>query len=133
MDVASNPAPIALPDVTALTGAAPKKELTITPCGYMVLVSPLQVRDRSKGGVYIPDQVREREANLAYVGEVLDLGPDAYKDEDKFPSGARCKVGDYVLFGRYTGSKVSLKEGDLRLLNDDEVLAVVNDPEPFLI
>lgn len=131
MDIDSTPAPIALPDIAALT--APKKELVITPAGYLILVAPLQMKERSKGGIFLPDQVREREANLAQVGEVLDIGPDAFRDEAKFPNGPRCKVGDHILFGRYAGSKITLKEGDLRLLNDDEILAVVNDPEPFVI
>jgi co-chaperonin GroES (HSP10) len=149
METATTPAPIDVTslDVTSLQKAgafdpadfrAPflaevqsEKELIIDPKGYLILVQPRVPARSTKGSIIIPDEVRDREALLSQVGQVLDIGPDAFKDEDKFPSGPRCKVGDYVLFGRAGGIKVSLREGDLRLLNDDEILAVVNDPEAF--
>jgi co-chaperonin GroES (HSP10) len=60
------------------------------------------------------------------------LGELAYKDESKFPFGAWCKEGDWVIFGRYAGSRISIDGGEIRFLNDDEILGIVNDPEDIL-
>jgi co-chaperonin GroES (HSP10) len=62
----------------------------------------------------------------------MEVGPDAYNDKDKFPHGAWCKKNDWVLFARYAGSRLNIEGGELRILNDDEVLGVINDPEDIL-
>jgi co-chaperonin GroES (HSP10) len=66
------------------------------------------------------------------VGYVLKLGPLAYADESKFPDGAWCKPGDWVVFGRYAGSRIQIEGGEIRLLNDDEILGIVSDPASIL-
>ena len=66
------------------------------------------------------------------VGLVLKVGPDAYKDSNRFPEGPWCKEKDWVLFAKYAGSRIKIEGGELRLLNDDEVLAVIEDPEDIL-
>ena len=66
------------------------------------------------------------------VGYVVSLGPDAYSDSHKFPEGAWCKEGDWVIFGRYAGARFQIEGGDMRLLNDDEILACIDDPEAIL-
>ena len=81
---------------------------------------------------FTPESIQEDES----VAEKLPvptgyrmLGPDAYKDKNKFPNGAWCQERDWVIFGRYAGARIKIDGGDLRLLNDDEILAVVNNPE----
>ena len=63
------------------------------------------------------------------MGYVVALGPDAYKDQKKFPDGPWCKEGDWILFGRYAGARFGIEGGEMRLLNDDEILAVLPDSE----
>jgi len=136
-----DPAVLAELKVTPVAPAVPDapagedKPLNITPTGYKILVRPLTVPGQTKGGVIIPDQVRDREQGAAMVGEVLDIGPGAYTDPTKTPGAVPyCKIGDYVLYGMYSGMKITLKDGGLlRLLNDDEIAAVVDDPAPFLL
>ena len=66
------------------------------------------------------------------VGLVLSVGPDAYNDKERFPNGPWCKEKDWVIFARYAGSRLNIEGGELRILNDDEVLGVVDDPESIL-
>jgi len=77
-------------------------------------------------------QTLDKERIATVVGLVVRKGPDAYSDEDKFPEGAWCDEGDWVIFGRYAGARFNIEGGDLRLINDDEVLAIVNNPEDIL-
>jgi co-chaperonin GroES (HSP10) len=57
---------------------------------------------------------------------------DAYADKEKFPNGPWCKQGDWVVFGRYAGSRIRIDGGEVRLLNDDEILGTVDNPEDIL-
>ena len=63
---------------------------------------------------------------------MLKAGPLAYADASKFPDGPWCKEGDWVIFGRYAGSRIQIDGGEIRLLNDDEILGIVTDPENIL-
>ena len=65
-------------------------------------------------------------------GYVLKVGALAYADQSKFPTGAWCKKGDWIIFGRYAGARIPIDGGEIRLINDDEVLGVVNSPEDIL-
>jgi len=114
------------------TGKLPK------PTGYRILIIPEGVAKQSKGGIYLADSTKQTQDLASVVGYVVALGPDAYKDGDKYPEGAWCKAGDYIIFGRYAGAKITM-HGDtpdedlsLRLLNDDEVLAVVDNPKDYV-
>ena len=60
------------------------------------------------------------------------MGPDCYGDKEKFPEGPWCKKGDCVIFARYAGSRIQIDGGEVRLLNDDEVLATIDNPEDIL-
>jgi co-chaperonin GroES (HSP10) len=60
------------------------------------------------------------------------MGPDAYKDEKRFAEGPWCKEKDWVIFGRYAGSRLKIEGGEIRLLNDDEILATISNPEDIL-
>ena len=77
-------------------------------------------------------QTMEKEQLATIVGLVVSLGPDAYADPDKFSDGPWCKEGDWVIFGRYAGARFRIEGGDMRLLNDDEILAVIDNPEEIL-
>jgi len=63
---------------------------------------------------------------------ILSMGSDAYADKDKFPNGPWCKKGDWVVFARYAGSRVKIDGGEIRILNDDEILAKLKDPKDVL-
>ena len=103
-----------------------------TPTGYRIMILPFRVSEKTKGGVYVAESAREREQVATVVGLVLKLGPDAYKDMDKYPMGPWCKEEDWVIFGRYAGARIPIDGGEIRLLNDDEVLAVIDDPESIV-
>ena len=91
---------------------------------------PYMGRDKTEGGIYVPDQVRERESRATVVAYVVKLGPLAYKDPDKFGgSDPWCKEGDWVCIGRYAGSRFTIEGGEVRIINDDEVIATIVDPD----
>ncbi len=102
------------------------------PTGWRVLILPYRGKRKTTGGIYIPDEIVHRESLATVCGYVLKVGPDAWKDEDKYPAGDYCKEGDWVIFGRYAGSRFKIDGGEVRLLNDDEILATINDPDDIL-
>ena len=99
------------------------------PTGYRIMILPFSQKQTTKGGIVLADSYLEKERLGTNVGFVVSLGPDAYKDKNKFPNGAWCQERDWIIFGRYAGARIKIDGGDLRLLNDDEVLAVVSNPE----
>ena len=106
------------------------KERIPQPTGWRLLVMPYMGRAKTEGGVYVPDQAREREARATVVAYVLKVGPLAYKDEDKFgEAGPWCSEGDWVCIGRYAGSRFQSEGGEVRIINDDEVIATIVDPD----
>ena len=102
------------------------------PTGWRLLVLPFKMKEKTKGGILITDDVIERSQVASTCGLVLEVGPDAYKDEKRFPEGPWCKKGDWVIFAKYAGSRIQIDGGEVRLLNDDEVLANIDDPEDIL-
>ena len=102
------------------------------PTGYRILILPFAQKSVTKGGIHIAKQTIDKERLSTVVGHVIALGPDAYADTMKFPEGASCKQGDWVIFGRYAGARFQIEGGDMRLLNDDEILAVIDDPEAII-
>ena len=100
------------------------------PTGWRVLVMPYQTAQQTKGGLYIPDEVRDRESVATVVAYVLRVGPLAYQDPGKFgPDNTPwCKQGDWVCIGRYSGSRFKIDGGEVRIINDDEVIATVLEP-----
>ena len=107
------------------------KERLPQPTGWRILVAPYQGKEVTDKGVIIPDQIRQREALATVVAYVLKVGPLAYKDGDKFgnPNNPWCKEGDWICIGRYAGSRFSLEDMEVRVINDDEVIATLLDPE----
>lgn len=101
------------------------------PTGWRVLVMPYQGKAKTAGGLYVPDEVRERESVATVVAYVLKLGPLAYNDPGKFGENAEpwCKAGQWVCIGRYSGSRFKIDGGEVRIINDDEVIATILDPD----
>ena len=106
------------------------KERLPQPTGWRLLVMPYMGKDKTDGGVYVPDPVREKEMRATVVAYVVKVGSLAYKDIDKFgEEGAWCKEGDWVCIGRYAGSRFQIEGGEVRIINDDEVIATIVNPD----
>lgn len=103
-----------------------------TPTGWRMLILPYRGKAKTEGGIYIPDQVLDDGQIQTVVGYVLKQGPLAYKDTAKFPDGAWCQEKDWVIFARYAGSRFRIDGGEVRILNDDEILATISDPEDII-
>ena len=97
--------------------------------GFHVLVRPVSVKSKTKGGIFIPDSTKDDMSYLTTVGKVIALGELAYKDVDKFPNGGWCNVGDYVCYGKHAGTKLYYQNVKLLLLFDDQVIMRVSDPK----
>jgi chaperonin GroES len=103
-----------------------------TPTGWRILILPYRGKGKTEGGVILPDQAIEEQSVSTQVGYVLKVGPLAYQDPEKFPTGPWCAEKDWVMFARYAGSRFKIDGGEVRLLNDDEVLAKILEPEDIL-
>ena len=101
------------------------------PTGWRILILPYQGRKMSDGGILMPDQARERESIATVCGYVLRVGPLAYKDPGKFGENSTpwCKEGEWVCIGRYAGSRFKIEGGEVRIINDDEVIAKILEPD----
>lgn len=99
------------------------------PAGYKILIALPEPERMTEGGLYKPDQALDVERITTVVGIALRLGPDAYKDASKFPSGPYCKEGDWVIFRAYSGTRMKIYGKEFRFINDDQVEAVVEDPQ----
>ena len=102
------------------------------PTGWRLLVLPHRGQGKTKGGVLLSDKTVEDAQVATNVGLVLAVGPDAYNDIERFPNGPWCKKDDWVIFARYAGSRLNIEGGELRILNDDEILGTTDDPESIL-
>ena len=102
------------------------------PTGWRILVLPFKMKEKTKGGVILAENTLERQQVASQVGLVLAMGPQCYKDKERYPEGPWCKVNDWVMFARYAGSRVKIEGGEIRMLNDDEVLATIDSPEDIL-
>jgi co-chaperonin GroES (HSP10) len=102
------------------------------PTGWRLVVLPYQGTKKSKGGIVLADETLERQRVTTVCGYVLAVGDLAYADTNKFPNGPWCQKGDWIVFGRYAGARLNIDGGEIRILNDDEILARINDPEDVL-
>ena len=107
------------------------KERMPLPTGWRILLLPYQGKETTEGGIVLPQAHVDRENVATVCGYVLKLGPDAYQDKKKFDH-AWCKEGDWVIFGRYSGSRFRIEGGEVRLLNDDEILATIKHPDDIV-
>ena len=102
------------------------------PTGWRLLVLPFKMKEKTKGGLVLAETTLEKQQVASQVGLVMAMGPDCYKDKERYPDGPWCKVKDWVMFARYAGSRIKIDGGEMRLLNDDEVLATIDRPEDIL-
>ena len=102
------------------------------PSGWRLLVLPFTPKEKTKGGILIAQETLDKYRIAVNCGYVIKMGPLAYKDTEKFPTGAWCKEKDWVIFARYAGSRLPIEGGEVRILNDDEVLGTIKNPESVL-
>ena len=100
-----------------------------SPTGWRLLILPYRGKGKTEGGLYLPDKVVEDNQISTQVGFVLKMGPMAYKDPEKFPSGPWCAEKDWVMFARYAGSRFKIDGGEVRIINDDEIIATILEPD----
>lgn len=106
-----------------------KAKLLPEPTGYRILCAVPEVKDTFEGsGIVKADEYMRTEEQTTVALFVLKTGPDAYADEKKFPTGPWCKAGDFVLVRTYAGTRFKIFGKEFRLLNDDQIDAVVADP-----
>ena len=102
------------------------------PSGWRLLVLPFTPKEKTKGGIIIAQESLDKARIATNCGYVVKMGPMAYGDKEKFPTGPWCKEKDWVIFARYAGSRLPIEGGEVRILNDDEVLGTIKDPESVL-
>ena len=125
-------------DLVGVTKSEPKKEIPKEaaqlprPTGWRILVLPFKMKEKTDGGVLLGQETIERQQVASQCGNVLAMGAECYRDKKRYPSGPWCKVGDWVVFARYAGSRIEIEGGEVRLLNEDEVLATIQDPKSIL-
>lgn len=102
------------------------------PKGWKILIAmPVFEEKASAAGIILPNATKNAEEIAANIGLVVSMGEEAYKDLAKFPSGPWCKVGDFVMMRSYSGTRFSIGNHEFRMINDDTVEGVVEDPSGF--
>jgi co-chaperonin GroES (HSP10) len=102
------------------------------PSGWRILVLPFTPKDKTKGGIIFSQESLDKLRISTNCGYVLKIGPLAYADKERYSTGPWCKEKDWVIFARYAGSRLPIEGGEVRLLNDDEVLGTIKNPEDVL-
>jgi co-chaperonin GroES (HSP10) len=117
-------------DLTNLLDKSDEEKATQLPkpSGYRILCAIPEVEKATEGGILKADITLHNEELLTTVLFVVDLGPDCYKDTVKFPTGPWCKKGDFVLIRPNAGSRLVIHGREFRIINDDSVEGVVDDP-----
>ena len=110
----------------------PVLERLPSPTGWRILILPYRPPKTTKSGILLADKSLDEAQIQTVAGYVLKLGRLAYKDNKKFPDGPWCKEKQWVIFARYAGSRFKIEGGEVRILNDDEILATIKDPEDIL-
>ena len=125
---------IELPDNSLVGVKSEKKQepKLPKPTGWRLLVLPFKMKETTKGGIVLAETTLERQQVASQVGLVMAMGPQCYKDKERYPEGPWCKEKDWVIFARYAGSRLPIEGGEVRLLNDDEVLGTIKNPEDIL-
>ena len=98
------------------------------PCGWKLLIAIPEVEDNTEGGIIKSTQAMQEEGLSTVVGFVMKLGPLAYRDIVRFPTGPWCQEGNFILMRAYSGTRIKIHGKEFRLINDDTVEAVVDDP-----
>ncbi len=114
---------------TVLPDTAERKAKQLPePSGYRILCAIPDIEDKFDSGLVKADVTMQHEELLTTVLFVVKLGPDCYKDQARFPSGPWCKEGDFVLVRPHAGSRLKIHGREFRMINDDSVEGVVEDP-----
>jgi len=99
------------------------------PAGYRVLVALPQPEDKFEGtNILKTDKAKQQDHVMSIIGLVVDMGAGAYADKERFPDGPWCKEGDFVMFRMNSGTRFTIAGIEYRLMNDDSIEAVVDDP-----
>ena len=98
------------------------------PSGYRILVAIPEVEKEHESGIIKADSTLHYEEVLSTVFFVVKMGPDCYQDKSRFPNGPWCKVGDFILARPNTGTRLKIHGREFRIINDDSVEGVVQDP-----
>jgi co-chaperonin GroES (HSP10) len=98
------------------------------PQGYRILCAIPEAEEAFDSGILKSDETRRHDELLTTVLFVVDMGPDCYADKDRFPNGPWCKKGDFVLVRPNAGTRLVIHDREFRIINDDTVEAVVEDP-----
>ena len=111
-----------------------KKELEKIPqpTGFRLVILPLMLKKKTEAGLHLTDETIEQAQITTNICKILKVGPDAYKDKERFPNGPWCKEGDWVIIAKYAGSRITIEGGELRIINDDEILATIDHPRDIL-
>ena len=117
-------------DLTQLLDKSNEEKATQLPkpSGYRILCAIPEQEKEFESGIVKADETVRNEETLTTVLFVVDLGPDCYKDTNRFPSGPWCKKGDFVLVRPYAGSRLVIHGREFRMINDDSVEGIVDDP-----
>ena len=103
------------------------KQLPV-PKGYKILIALPEIEETTKGGIIKASETRRVEEVGSIVGFVLEMGDDCYQDKNRFPNGPYCEKGDWIIMRSYSGTRFMVHGKEFRLINDDSVEAVVQDP-----
>jgi len=98
------------------------------PSGYRILCGIPNIEEAYDGGILKSDMAIQHEELLTTVLFVMKMGPDCYKDKERFPSGPWCKEGDFILVRPHAGTRLKIHGREFRIINDDSVEGVVEDP-----
>ena len=112
-------------DTWATDNSIPTPDKVPQPVGYRILIRPRGIIEKTKGGIILTDLSKDSQAYLNSVGQIIAMGEECYSDRKK----PWCKVGDWVIFGRYAGARISVQKVKMLLLNDDEIIATLESPD----
>ena len=102
------------------------------PTGWRLLVMPFKVKEKTEGGIIIAQEALDRARVATQAGYVLKMGDLCYNDKERYPTGPWCAEKDWVIFARYAGSRMEIEGGEIRMLNDDEILGTIEDPKDLI-
>ena len=118
----------AVDEIESAESEARKATQLPDPKGYKILIALPEPDETTDGGIIKSEQTLRHEEVGSIVGYVISTGPDAYSDPKRFPSGPFCKEGDWIVMRSYSGTRFLQHGREFRLINDDSVEAVVEDP-----
>lgn len=101
------------------------------PSGWKILIKKKKPNEKSKGGIYLPDQAKEAESYMDICAQVVSIGPLAWCDREtgeRWKCDRWAKPGDWVIVPKFTQFKMEIEEEEYRFINDDEIIAIVPDP-----